>query len=121
MSAEWFAKKKDQLRLLGKHPVPNTKAKAVCETQVVVRSEKEKQLPATPKMKMMDRGRRMLMMSKADEAAEKFRKKSYGGKKGVEAATQEEGERREEEVAEAKAKKAGLIASRFYTKKQAWS
>ena len=96
MSAEWFAKKKDQLRLLGKHPVPNTKAKAVCETQVVIRSEKEKQLPATPKMKMMDRGRRMLMMSKADEAAEKFRKKSYGGKKGVDAATQEEGERREE-------------------------
>ena len=96
MSAEWFAKKKDQLRLLGKHPVPNTKAKAVCETQVVIRSEKEKQLPATPKMKMMDRGRRMLMMSKADEAAEKFRKKSYGGKKGVDTATQEEKEMREE-------------------------
>ena len=61
MSAEWLAKKKDQLRLLGKHPVPNTKAKAICATERVVRSEQKKQLPATPKMKLMDRGRRMLM------------------------------------------------------------
>ena len=34
MSAEWFAKKKEQLRLLGKHDVPGTKAKSVSETQV---------------------------------------------------------------------------------------
>ena len=27
MSAEWFKNKKEQLRLLGKHPVPGTKAK----------------------------------------------------------------------------------------------
>ena len=67
MSAEWFAKKKKQLRLLGKHPVPNTESKAVCEIQGVVSTEKEKQLPATPKMKMMDRGRRMLMIFKADD------------------------------------------------------
>jgi hypothetical protein len=29
MSAEWFARKQEQLRLMGKHPVPGTKAKAV--------------------------------------------------------------------------------------------
>ena len=96
MSAEWLAKKKDQLRLLGKHPVPNTKAKAICAAEGVVRSEQKKQLPATPKLKMIDRVRRMLLMCKTDEAAEKFRKKSYGGKKGLGTATQEESKRREE-------------------------
>ena len=35
-------------------------------------------------------------MCKTDEAAEKFRKKSYGGKKGLGTATQEETKRRKE-------------------------
>ena len=71
MSAEWFKNKKEQLRLLGKHPVPGTKAKDVTGV------DKEASVASHSKgnMMSMNRGSRMLMLSMADKVADKFRRK----------------------------------------------
>ena len=72
MSAEWFNRKKEQLRLLGRHPVPGTKAKDVTGV------DKEASVATHSKgnMMSMNRGSRMLMLSMADKVADKFRKKN---------------------------------------------
>ena len=77
MSAEWFRQKQDQLRQLGKHSVPGTKAKAL-------EAAKEVAGPSggglATSMMSMDRGSRMIMMSKAEKGMDKFRKKFHGVK-----------------------------------------
>ena len=79
MSAEWFRQKQDQLRQMGKHSVPGTKAKAL-EAAKEVAGPSRGGLLATSMMSM-DRGSRMIMMSKAEKGMDKFRKKSHGDKK----------------------------------------
>ena len=72
MSAEWFNRKKEQLRLLGRHPVPGTKAKDVTG----VDKEDSAATHSKGNMMSMNRGSRMLMLSMADKVADKFRKKN---------------------------------------------
>ena len=55
-------KKQEQLRLSGKHPVPSTKAKALSLIQGGAVANMEELLVATKKVKVMDRGRGMLMI-----------------------------------------------------------
>ena len=71
MSAEWFKNKKEQLRLLGKHPVPGTKAKDMAR----VNKEACVASPSRGNIMSMNRGSKMLMLSMADRVADKFRKK----------------------------------------------
>ena len=77
MSAEWFAKKQEQLRLMGKHPVPRTKAKAVSGAEAGDMVSK-KPMVTKAKKKVMDRGAKMTMMSKAERIAQKFRNNDQG-------------------------------------------
>ena len=64
-TAIWFAKKKAQLlRQQGNHPVPGTKAKA--DHQV----GEEVVAGSSGKVKVMDRGKMMILMSKKDSIVE---------------------------------------------------
>ena len=80
MSAEWFAKKQEQLRLMGKHPVPGTKAKAVSRGEGGDMVSK-KPMVTKAKKKVMDRGSKMIMFSMAEKIAQKFRNKDQGASK----------------------------------------